>query len=326
MPDDAPLRPEPVLASKNVLVVFQTHVFGWQVRRAFLAISRSLPSHFEAIVLAHLPPGAPVPPLLETVPHMVVRTPEIRNPAYAGKSGLNQPNWAIWNGGHTDLPLLRLAEARPGYAHYWGIEYDVRYTGSWRTFFSRYDDSDADFLGANIRDAVHDPKWHWWDTLVVPDGVPPPTGPALLCSFMPVYRVSSRLVHALDRAYRTGWSGHSEVTWPTLARRFGMTVADLGGQGAHVRLQDRGHVYTNNTNDWLLSPGTYVFKPLKHVCWRRNMLWHPVKPLSATLQEDYGLLRKNLDRATRKIARVFAGGALGQPEQGAFSSRDNPTA
>lgn len=325
MPVDTSPPPEPAPASK-ALVVFQTHVFGWQVKRAFLAISRSLPSHFEAIALIHLPPDVPVPPLLATVPHVVVRTPDIRVAEYAGKSGLDRPGWTIWGGGHTDLPLLRLAQAMPGYAYYWGIEYDVRYTGSWRTFFRRYDDTDADFMGANIRDAVNDPKWHWWDTLVVPDGVPPPAGPALLCSFMPVYRVSSRLVQALDRAYRAGWSGHSEVTWPTLARHFGMTITDLGGQGAYVRPQDRGHVYTNNVDDRLLSPGTYVFKPVKHVCWQRNMLWHPVKPVGPTLQEDCERLRKKLRAVARRGAKLLPGRASGRPEQGAFSSRDNTTA
>lgn len=322
---DASRRPEPDSASK-VLVVVQTHVFGRQVKRAFMAISRSLPSGFEAIVLVHLSPNVPVPPLLETVPHLVVRTPDIRVAEYTVKSGLDRLGWAIWNGGHTDLPLLRLAHAKPGYAYYWGIEYDVRYTGSWRMFFQRYDDSDADFLGANIRDAVNDPKWHWWDTLVVPPGVPPPAGPALLCSFMPVYRVSSRLVQAVDHAYRTGWSGHSEVTWPTLARHFGMTIADLGGEGAYVRPQDRGHVYTNNTDNYLLSPGTYVFKPVKHVCWQRNMLWHPVKPVGPTLQEDYERFRNKLRGAVRRGATAFAGQASDRPEQGAFSSRDNTTA
>lgn len=314
---DAAERPEAAHAGK-VLVVFQTHVFGWQVKRAFLAISRTLPSRFEATVLIHLPPGAPVPPLLATVPHLVVRTPDIRIAEYALKSGLSQPDWAIWAGGHTDLPLLRLAHLRPGYAHYWGIEYDVRYTGSWRRFFSRYDDNDADFIGANIRDAVSDPKWFWWHTLIVPQGVPPPAGPKLLCSFMPVYRVSARLVQALDQAYRTGWSGHCEITWPTLALHLGMRIADLGGQGAYVRPQDRGQVYTSNVKEYRFSPGTFVFKPLKHVCWQRNMLWHPVKPIGPTLQEDYERFRRKLKAVARKGARAFAGRVLSRPDQGSF--------
>ena len=301
----APLRHEADPAGK-VLVAFQTHVFGRQVKRAFLAIHRALPPHFEAVVLVHLPPGEPEPPLLATVPHLVVRTPEIRNPEYAGKSGLNQPDWAIWNGGHTDLPMLYLARAKPGYAYYWGIEYDVRYTGSWRQFFDRYDDSDADFLGAGIRTVLDSPKWSWWHTLVVPEGIAPPAGSELLCSFMPVYRVSARLVQALDRAYCTGWSGHSEVTWPTLAHRLGMAIIDLGGQGAYVRPQDRGQVYVSNVDHWALSPGTYVYKPVKHVCWQRDMLWHPVKPIGPTLHEDYGRLCGKLRTARRKSARAFA--------------------
>ena len=295
-------RPEPDGAHGKVLVAFQTHVFGWQVKRVFEAISRALPRHFEAVVLVHLPPGAPEPPLLATVPHLVVRTPEIRVAEYARKSGLNQPGWAIWDGGHTDLPMMCLARAKPGYAYYWGIEYDVRYTGSWRNFFKRYDDSDADFVGASIRDFPSHPKWAWWDTLVVPDGVRPPAGSELLCSFMPVYRVSARLIHAVDQAYRAGWSGHSEVVWPTLARRLDMPIIDLGGQGAHVRPQDRGQVYKCNVHAWGLGPGTYVYKPLKHVCWQRDMLWHPVKPIGPTLQEDYARLRGKLRTVAKNLS------------------------
>ena len=85
-----------------------------------------------------------------------------------------------------------------------------------------------------------------------------------------------------------------------------MPIIDLGGQGPYVRPQDRGQVYVCNVHAWGLGPGTFVYKPVKHVCWQRDMLWHPVKPLGPPLQEDYARLRGKLRTVAKKGARALS--------------------
>lgn len=280
----------------KTLVSFQTHTFGYQVRRAFLQMARTLPPNYEAVALVHLAPGQPVPRLMTTVPHVIVRTPEIRIPEYGAKSGLDDPRWTIWAGGHTDLSLLCLVRGKPGYAYYWSVEYDVRYTGPWRDLFSRYRDTDADFIATSICDPSTTPAWAWWDALTSPAGIRPPAHAEMLGSLMSIFRASSRMVSAMDHGYRNGWSGHCEVAWPTLARHFKMSVLDLGGEGPYVRPQDRGQVYSSRVATWSLSPGTFVFRPLRahtshvalrHFSLQRGRLWHPVKPIGSTIREDW---------------------------------------
>lgn len=296
----------------KVLISFQTHVYNWQLHWAFNALRKGLSDGFDAIVMLHLAPGAPVPARLSGVPHIVVRTPEIRPARYGSKSGLNDPKWSLWGGGHVDLLLLRLAELRPEYDYYWTCEYDVRFSGRWTKFFDRYSGSDADLIGANIRTAVDTPDWHYWSTLKVPDGVARPTGADLICAFIPVYRTSARLLRAVDQAYEAGWDGHAELTWTTIANHLGMSIEDLGGEGAFVRPANRGQVYTSNLASWELSPGTFAFKPLKHVTLQRDMLWHPVKPIGPTLREDWGRVRKRAKRLSGRLRALLSGESSAQ--------------
>ncbi|MBC7800448.1 MAG: hypothetical protein H7Z10_07490 [Gemmatimonadaceae bacterium] len=295
----------------KVLVAFQTHVFDWQMQRVFGALTRSLPPGFEAVVLVHLAPGAPVPTRLAGVPHLVARTPDIRVAAYGDKSGLGRPDWSFYEG-QTDLLLLHLTRAWPGYAHYWTVEYDVRFTGRWRDFFCRFSDSDADLLAANIWSAADHPAHHYLNTLRVPEGIAAPRPDDLMSCFLPVFRASARLVDAVDRAYRSGWSGHSEVTWPTIARHENLSIEDLGGTGPYVRAPNRGQVYSSNIGSWELSPGTFAFKPIKHVLLQRNMLWHPVKPIVPTLREDWGRVRKRARRLSRQWWATLSGTGPGR--------------
>ncbi len=294
----------------KTLVAFQTHLFGRQLRKAFLSLSQSLPASYEAIVLVHLPPGAPVPPLLESVPHHLVRTPDMRIEEYGAKSGRDMAEWSLWNGGHADLPFLHLARARPGYDRYWSVEYDVRFTGKWGAFFGHFEDNDADLLASNVRTAVEDPQWHFWHTLVRPETASALPDKDRICSFMPVFRASRRMVEAIDRAYRSGWTGHSEAIWPTVARHAGLRIEDVGGDGDFVSPVNRGRFYESSPMTWNMAPGTMVYRPIKHLCLRRNMLWHPIKPMRETLLEDVQRLQRGSRRLMRRAKLRF--GADGQ--------------
>lgn len=270
---------------RRTAVLLQTHFLDRSLLRLFDQIRRDLPDGYEAFVVMHVPAGTPRPALLLNVPHHFVTTPEIRNPDYAVKTG--GPEWKIWRGGHPDLITLHFYNAHPEYDRYWSIEYDVRFSGAWCDLFTAFDNDEADFLTATLRTEAADPGWMHWPTLHVPPRAGGLATQDKIACFMPIFRVSRQALAAVDRAYRQGWGGHCEVAWPTIIHRVGLTLRDFGGDGAFVRDGDRNRFYTNNLFDRDLAPGSLVFRPVRiMVGFRRNRLYHPVKPLRYKLREE----------------------------------------
>ncbi|MGG5808735.1 hypothetical protein [Falsiroseomonas sp. CW058] len=255
-------------------LLFQTHFFDAWCERAFRRLASACPPHFRPTVLIHLPPGAPLPERLAKVPHHVVRTPEMRVPAYGAKAH-GEP-WDLWRGGHTDLILLHYFRAQPDHDRYWIIEYDVRFSGDWARFLSAYEEDDTDLLAPGLIDREADPDWYNWPSIAGPRDLP---AGQQLRAFMPVFRASAAMMRRMDTAYREGWCGHCEGTWPTLAREGGLSFADLGGDGPYTPERYRGRFYSSTPQAVFLAPGTLVFKPAMYRMGRRpDMLWHPVKP------------------------------------------------
>jgi hypothetical protein len=238
------------------------------------------------LVLIHVRAGTPRPALASTVPHHFVTTPEIRNPAYINKSGIGL-EWHIWKGGHTDLCALHLFQQQPQFDRYWFVEYDVRFSGRWKDFFSAFDGDQADLLTTTLRRATADPDWMHWPTLWPPRSVGQLGAKDRICGFMPIFRVSRRGMETIDRAYRDGWTGHCEATWPTILNHAGLRIQDIGGEGEFVAPGNRNRFYTNTLGDKELAPGSMVFRPARLRPGRqRNHLWHPVKPPFVKLRED----------------------------------------
>ncbi len=313
------------------LLAFQAHVITPGVVRQFERLRRAAPPHVHPVWLMHVPAGTPKPARLHDVPHHFVTTPDIRIPEYTGKSA-GGAEWSIWAGGHTDLPALHLYRERPGYGRYWLVEYDVRWSGRWADFFAAFEANDADLLATSIRSVARDPTWWIWDTLMPPEGgevVPDHRPEDRMAAFMPLFRASRRAMETMDRAYREGWGGHIEATWPTILRGAGLVVEDIGGKGEFVAPANRGRFYEADPTTVDLSPGTFVFRPAK---WpvprlRRNRLWHPVKPLDLTLgvnaRDHYWELRRTLRRWGGKFASG-AGAPSSRSGTGAPPSSGNP--
>jgi hypothetical protein len=278
--------PTRAAAPPHTVVVLQTHYMNKSLARFFARLTRGLPAGYEARVLMHVPPGTPKPPLLSGIPHHFVTTPEIRDPAYINKAS-GGPDWGIWRGGHTDLIALHFFKANRQYERYWFVEYDVRFSGDWSDFFGYFDRDEAAFLSTSMRRAPVDPNWMHWPTLHIPDAVGPVPDAERITAFMPVYRISRQGLEAIDRAYRQGWSGHCEATWPTILHHCGLSIADFGGNGEFVAAGNRNRFYTNTPQDKDLAPGSLVFRPARAAPGsHRNWLWHPVKPLRYRLRED----------------------------------------
>lgn len=286
---------------QTTAVLFQIHYFDRWAEKAFRALRAAAPAHFEFAVLMHLPPGAPVPERVLRYPHHVVRTPELRALPYPAKVGGQQ--WNLWHDGHTDLIALHYWRAHPNHDRYWVVEYDVRYTGPWRRFFAAFEEDPTDLLAPMLCRRRDFPDWVFWPSLVSP-GTPPDDTEAVN-SFMPVYRASSRLMQAMDEAYREGWGGHLECSFATVATVRGLGVGDLGGEGEFTHDRYRGRFYSGTPRDVYRAPGTLVFKPtFFRTGSRPDMLWHPVKPfwLGAELRRELLAVRSLMANVVRTRA------------------------
>jgi hypothetical protein len=180
--------------------------------------------------------------------------------------------------GHCHFPALRHAQAHPLTGSLWTIEYDVRFNGSWDLFFDALDHSDADLLTCHVRTWQQEPYWHWWSTLRGPAGEKLEQSKLRRCLLV-VARYSVRALAELARLHACGWRGHQEVIVPTLLEQAGMVIRDINEAGAGAR-----RFYTSTTSPrgkmrgWL---STVRYRPVRNrTGWRRNMLYHPVKPAS----------------------------------------------
>jgi hypothetical protein len=199
--------------------------------------------------------------------------------------------------GNVDLPVLLFFRANPQYAHYWTVEYDVRFSGSWETFFSAFAGNQADLLGTTLSRRNQAPAWHHWPSLHLAGK--PVREEQLLRGFFPVYRLSRRALAQLDGDYRDGVGGHFECLVPTVLSRAGMAIEDIGGDGAFVRPGNLNRFYRNAPHSASLAPGTFVFRPaMDRAGEEPGKLWHPVRPVPAWM----AVLRR-AKRAARALAR-----------------------
>jgi len=261
----------------NEAVVYRTHFFNPMIRREVARLAAEVPdcAHW---VVGYVKEGAAGPDTPEKN-HRMYRSDDLAALPYPKK--VAAVDWMNPNG-ENDLPVLAFYRERPDYDFYWVVEYDVRYTGAWGTFFSELRSSKADILGTAIQDYLEHPRWWWWNTLV-----DAPTG-ALerVRSFLPFCRLSNAALSAIDRWYREGGAGHYEMTWPSICKTKGLRVEDIGGWGRYTPEHRRGRHYANTPLKPGLSPGTFVFRPpfkddslgteaLKY--GGKPMLWHPIK-------------------------------------------------
>lgn len=259
------------------VVLYCTHLINPMIRGEMARLRAELPD------IAHRALGylkdnveAPSEPVTD---YTIYRKADLSALPYPRKTKTH--DWTDTTGGN-DLPALAFFRDNPHYDFYWLIEYDVRYTGSWRDLFTELRASDADLLATTIQDYEDNPGWWWWQTLVDI----PSRRLDLLRAFLPFCRVSKRGMTAIDHWYCDGGDGHYEATWPSVCRTFGLKIEDVGGVGRYTPRERRGKHYSNSPKSTTLSPGTFVFRPpFKHTRVAadglkrlgRPMLWHPVK-------------------------------------------------
>lgn len=272
-------------------VLFTTHRFGPVVARRFRKLRREAPARWT--VHLGMDVSAADPAEVEAAREAGggrfwgFRGPEATDVDYPGPWALEHRPELV--PGNLGLLYLHFARRHPGLDRFWIVEYDVCYTGDWAELLERFDRSPADVLGTTLRSHAERPGWHWW-----PSFEPSPEVPreAWLSGFFPIVRVSRPALEALDAAYRGGWSGHVEAVLPTAARRAGLEIEDLGGDGPFVKEGNRDRFYTNTVEREHLYPGTFVYRPVRRFPGlRRGMLWHPVKPSAGRLSSHLDLAK-----------------------------------
>ncbi|MBI4731211.1 MAG: hypothetical protein HY781_03625 [Chloroflexi bacterium] len=180
--------------------------------------------------------------------------------------------------GSSHFPLLQFYKTNPEYTDYWLVEYDVRFSGNWRLFFSELANIKADLIAAHIFHNKDEPDWPFWELTHPIHSIPLEN--RLRC-FHPIYRISNAALSFIFSAQQDGWRGHSEVLLPTLLYQQGFSIADIGGTGEFVAPGLHNRFYTSSppNRKGRLDSGTLRHRPVYTKPGReRNKLYHPVKP------------------------------------------------
>lgn len=178
--------------------------------------------------------------------------------------------------GNTELALLWFYRNNPDFRHYWLIEYDVRFSGSWQSLFSHFASSRADLLATSLAGHQESPGWTRWKSMRLADKAIEQRD--FVRGFFPIFRISNAALRQLDIDYRSGVSGHYECLMPTILHHAGYVLEDIGGDGSFVRDENINRFYLNNRTSNSLAPGTFIFRPgFDQPGDRPNTLWHPVK-------------------------------------------------
>ena len=175
--------------------------------------------------------------------------------------------------GSNHFPLLQFYKDNMQYDYYWNIEYDVRFNGDWRTFFSFFEAKDDDFITSHIETLSEHPSWPHWDKMELNDTYIPLN--EYIRSFNPIYRISCRALDFLDNFLSRKNSGHHEILIPTVLKHYGFKVADMGGKGSFIYKGMPDLFYTDDS----AFQSTMRYRPVYSECDMQisDKLYHPVK-------------------------------------------------
>lgn len=259
-------------------VIYYTHFSSSAVRRELARLRDELGSRYDIFAAGYCRTSRALDGI-DCVSALPYSASDLKSLPYPCKTARFDPESYL---GNADLVPMRFFLDHPDYDHYWIIEYDVRFSGSWTKLFEDLSSSKADLLCTTLQAWADNPDWAHWGTLIT--GTEEVALQRRVKGFMPFCRLSRRFMQTSDARYRAGWAGHSEVIWPTVAALSDMLIEDIGGDGAFTPSERRGRYYFNTPNEWSQFPGTFVFRPsfadrnlFGPGCHFKGMLWHPVK-------------------------------------------------
>lgn len=276
------------------VILFITHVWDAACTAQIVKLRRELGQLYDIRVTGYIPGDMPRPAVPNDVSAHFYRELDLARvlPDYGSDER--------WH--HFILP--RFFNDFPDYAHYWMIEYDVRYTGDWGTLLATLNDPGVDFYGVALQRRASHPQWHHWQSLAT--GRDDVAAAHVVKCFAPLQRLSRTAISVVQAALGNGWTGHYEVLWPTAIAHAGLTLEDIGGEGEFTPTSRRGRHYTCSLLDPNGSPGSFVYRPSfqEHQIspWPPT-LWHPVKPAGMQVARMPDALRP--DKPPSLARRIF---------------------
>lgn len=176
--------------------------------------------------------------------------------------------------GNADVVLLLYWRENASYERYWVIEDDVEYTGNFGTLIASLRTMPADLLATHVRDLPE--GWDYLHRFVIGEDLGPSPATRRVC-FLPFYAISNTSLQVLDDAYRRGWAGHHEMTWPAILDRRGLSIMDIGGNGPYVAAERRQRHYIDLSPTDFEKRGSFGVRARLRPGLEMNILWHPVK-------------------------------------------------
>ena len=272
------------MSSKNV-ILFVTHLLSNDIMEEFEKITNEAEG-IEDVFLYFDDQGKDIPDQIKKYRYRCYNFKEIlelKYPLNEDKQRISEvPNQKAYQHVKYQLSVLNFFLENQEYDYYWYIEYDVRYTGNWGSFFNNFD-NDSDLTASYVRTYQQQPNWPFWHlshpTLTLPES-------KRISSFHPVMRISKKALMDLHNSLKDGWIGYLEMLIPTLLYEHGFKLEDFGGSGKFTNEQNinKNYIGSPENINGTLDYGTMRYRP-HIICLglKKNMLYHPVKSVKSRL-------------------------------------------
>lgn len=250
------------LSVKTNALIFMTHRFDKLAQKQFLTLKRQIPSDFEIFIMAE--EGTAIPEACLNQTHFFDFS-KIKHKASKYIRNSVVP-------GNMHLAALDFFEKKSQFKYYWFVEYDVFFTGNWFDFFQYFSNDSTDLLCPRIKTVLEDPTWSWLPSIEMPSAILPKENWKI--GFFPIYRISNRGLHAVNRKVSEGWSGHFEGLLVNMVENSGFSFAQFGGKGTFTPLE-RKKLFLSQPNS---GKPYFRFRPvISFIPFKKNILVHPVK-------------------------------------------------
>lgn len=168
----------------------------------------------------------------------------------------------------------------PDYKYYWVIEYDVLFSGNWKTFMDSFVDNHADLISAHIeKKNRYNEEWCWWSSIKYSSQYDF-AGKVCIKSFNPICRFSNRALCFLNEFLSDKHnSGFYEVLVASVLYNAGYKLEDFGGTGFFVSETNENRFYVQGVG---VNNGTIRWRPSYsqteiRALGTQDKLFHPVK-------------------------------------------------
>jgi hypothetical protein len=270
-------------------VVFLTHRNSERIYRHFTRLKHELRHTMPVFLCLHRPrPDLPDPPFR---PDIVVSVEDGAAALPVRHAEMQRANTGYMS--FNDLACMpallspRLAE----FDHCWLIEYDVDFSGDWKTFFEWAAASKADLIGFDFSLRPHSLAWVHWKRFAVPETVSPQ---AAMRGLFCLARFSRRFLEAYQAELRDpAWAGMTEALYPTVARHRGLSIATYGSLDSCPGVLSIGDEYSDRAD--LVRKRLFNSRPIQGNSYfheapeeftRRNYLFHPIKVDHASISSS----------------------------------------